>query len=501
MQRTFVLVGFCVGCSDNAVHLNGLRLDASPSLSPHPASMRLRAHVGETDMRVLEIHNRGGDTLLLNDAMLEGAETFSIGALPTVPIDPGAFVTLEVAFDAEEDNADATLWLASNDPTAPTTPVPLHGDGLRGVLSIDPPHLVLPQRVPGCGATREVTLSNVGDADLRIEQLQSSSALLTLPPLETTLSPGEAVTVPVTYWPEEIGELSAEVYVTTDEVTGGDEFSVLAAGVSPAPIEERFRQGDGESRASLMFYVDQSGSMADDAEHLASEADALFSGLDESLDAYRVMVITRDSGCHNNAILTPDTEGAAPLFQDALFGPGGGYTEAGLTLAHRALTLTEPGDCNDGFFVHHGDPAHLILISDELEQSPLGSEKMLDAIRSLSPSHVISTIAGDVPEGCETADAGIGYIEAAQETGGRFLSICGADWGEHVKALVEESVSAFLTEIRLAETPIDGTLSVRYDGALTNAWWYDEAERTIHLNAPPEPKTIIDVLYEPRCVP
>ncbi len=142
------------------------------------------------------------------------------------------------------------------------------------------------------------------------------------------------------------------------------------------------------------------------------------------------------------------------------------------------------------------------MISDEPEQSSGTWSSHVTSAESAAAdlgasSLTISAIAGDLPSGCGggvgSADAGVGYYEATQKTGGGFYSICG-DFTDHLTDLAERlSASAF----PLSEAPLAETITVTVGGSeKTGGWSYSEESNAVVFDSPPETGGEIEVSYE-----
>ena len=90
--------------------------------------------------------------------------------------------------------------------------------------------------------------------------------------------------------------------------------------------------------------------MNDDAEVLATNFGAFATS--DMGDDVQVMVVTKDSGCHNGEIMTTDTPQLGIKFSNAVFGEGNvyGYAEAGLTLA---LSQSRRRELNRANLIQH----------------------------------------------------------------------------------------------------------------------------------------------------
>jgi hypothetical protein len=177
----------------------------------------------------------------------------------------------------------------------------------------------------------------------------------------------------------------------------------------------------------IIILVDGSGSMADDLFALGGDLDQLVMSLERSRLDWQATVVSGDDGCSDIGVVE---RSAVDPVGDLVTGlnslRSGAYTERLLTLAVVAAGQSGAGECNEGL-LREGALLHVITVSDEPEQS---LDDWTDLIHDLwdltdGPGHVrVSAIAGDVPSGCGSATAGYGYWEAAEATGGAFLSIC-----------------------------------------------------------------------------
>jgi hypothetical protein len=124
------------------------------------------------------------------------------------------------------------------------------------------------------------------------------------------------------------------------------------------------------------------------------------------------------------------------------------------------------------------------MVSDEPEQSRGGWESYVNAVIAKKGDASLvkfSAVAGPVPGGCSgggnSAEAGTGYDEAVDSTGGVFLSIC-SDWSTSVEALADASVTVFTFE--LTRNAADSTIVVTVNGREARSGWsYDAATNAV----------------------
>jgi len=170
------------------------------------------------------------------------------------------------------------------------------------------------------------------------------------------------------------------------------------------------------------------------------------------------------------------------LFSDHITGFNGGggffgnvapqYSESLLTIASTAIEKTDQAECNAGFLREQA-LLHIILISDESDQSTehwATYVQQITAKKGETSLVKISSIAGDVPNGCQsndiTASAGNGYWNASSITNGDFMSICSfGENNDNLRTLAESS-----TGYRLDHWPIENTLHVSINEMALSDW-------------------------------
>ena len=224
-----------------------------------------------------------------------------------------------------------------------------------------------------CDDATELTLTSVGDADVTITQLDyTSNGLLALDDgglqLPMTLSPGESTTVTVTaVSTDEITDYG-QLTVTSDDVEGPDTADQVVT-AEALLMQEVFTE-PGIPPVDVLFLIDQSCSMqalADD--NIRSGMPAFVNEL-QSVADWQLIQVTGSDGCANGGVMDSTTPNAATLLSDNAFNVffAGLYTEQLLKHAEKALSLTDPGECNEGF-LRPGASLHILVASDEAESS------------------------------------------------------------------------------------------------------------------------------------
>ena len=150
-------------------------------------------------------------------------------------------------------------------------------------------------------------------------------------------------------------------------------------------------------------------------------------------------------------------------------------------MTSEAIEMTDPGECNNGFMRPEA-MLHIIMVSDEPEQSPMAWNHYVDKViaKKGSASNVkFSAVAGDYPGGCPTAEAGTGYYDAVNATGGVFLSIC-SEWATPTNLSMLAAASIQQSAFELSATPHPVSIRVFVNGTeRVSGWIYDGPTNTV----------------------
>lgn len=439
--------------------------------------------VGDESVQSFTITNIGDEPLDVSSLMVTGSSAFTLLTSATsFTLDPEQAAVVDVSFSPLAPEEFATVHVASNDSSNPDALVSLQGGGMYPELLISPDPLDFGEVRVGCTREEPLYLMNVGQAPVTITTMAQigEGFEVELPALPLTIAPDETVELTLTVLPDHEGSFRSQVVVTSTDTVSTQTVEQYAHGTTDDTVEEEFWQGDGPwDSTDILFYVDQSQSMADNQRTLQTN----FSNFSSTLSAlaldWQVMVVTKDNGCHNGPIITAGMPGANDAFMSAVNGMGGENTERGLTVTLDALQRSASGDCNEGF-LRDGAKTTLVLVSDEPEQSSGAWSDLVSEILTVAPTASITSIAGDVPDGCYQAEPGWGYYEASVATHGAFLSICGEDWSSYFEAIANMSATGQVTTFYLDSHPDPEGIVVKVnDVPQPDGWAYDEAQNAI----------------------
>ncbi|MCB9778326.1 MAG: choice-of-anchor D domain-containing protein [Alphaproteobacteria bacterium] len=488
------------GCNDTGLTAGKQTNDAIPDIVVTPATLDFGPvpEGGVADGQVV-IENVGNAALDVTGMSVDGA-AFTLVSGPTVLVGPGDVATVSLSYTPVNADDSGFLTIKSNDPDTPSLPVALVGRGAFPVLEIDPSPVDLGQTELCDDEGRTVAFKNVGEADLTITQTLLSGSALSLdePAWPQTVAPGDQVDVTVHFAPGRVGGVAGELWVDSNDPAGARKATVSAQGVvdGRVSVTDEFRQPDGPwDRTDVMFFVDRSCSMKDDEANLQRNIGILADELSAADSDWQFMVTIDDYGCSEGDFITPETADVPAAFGAALATAPGSYTEAGLTITTRGLERSIGGGCNQGF-LREDSKTLIVTVSDEPEQSPEDWSHYTARMRGVAPSAAVVAVVGDLPDGCATAEPGSGYVEAAEATGGVFLSICDADWGEYFSVVGELATSGPQLVFPLSATPDPSTIGVSIDGETSSAWDYEATDNSIVFRSQPSALSLIQVDYD-----
>jgi hypothetical protein len=502
MKRWMVIFGIvALSCSEQKFHT----VDASdgsegPQIEVSPTMLDFgRLVEDQTETMSFKIKSIGEADLVLDHVKFSGEVAGFTLLTPDLRgkiLPPGSKVIVEVAYTPMGASEYAQAIITSNDADEDDIQkaVELIGEGFVPELNINPDPLDLGVTYVGCDNNNEVELENIGTDTLEIYEITHEGDAIRMsgtPTLPLVLEPGESETVYFRFSP--VGEVSEEAVL-----------SVLSN--EPLEMREASQMGDGEFAAEyddswvvpedppsdILFFVDQSCSMDDDQARLAANFSTFISELNTYSEDWQIIVANKDDGCNSTSgVLTPSVPGYISRFQSAVSDGSDGawgffYTEAGLTVTSEAIENTDAGECNYGF-MRADAMLHIIMVSDEPEQSPMAWSHYVDKVvaKKGSAANVkFSAIAGDYPVStCSSAEPGTGYYEAVTATGGVFLSICG-DWSDPSTLSMLAAASVQQSAFELSATPVVDSVRVFVNGnERLSGWFFDGPTNTVYFES------------------
>lgn len=383
-------------------------------------------------------------------------------------------------------------------------------------IEVEPASLHLGPVPEGCGVTRELTISNVGNGPLDVPRtwLDGGGPLL-VDDVEVSLPPGASTTMRVVFAPLFDWSGEADVVVESDDpVDPIVRVPVFAEAWDGAPRIDVWYH-DPEP-IDILWVVDNSDSLWEERARLTDDINAFFGWFLPFETDFHVGVVTTDvdnpdaSGRLQGdpTYLTNETHDVAAAFADAVnVGTDEWGNEQGLRAMELALSEPLTSGHNAGFLREEARLA-VVFVSDEPDQSGYNARRYVEFLTELKgdPSRVMAAaVVGDRVLGCEstcdgdpqTARAGDTYHEVVEAFGGVTQSICTCEIEPFLQELGLEA-TAYLRTFPLSETPRSAlTVEVFLDGEpSTEPWSYDALQNAVVFDEPLAPGRVVQASYE-----
>ncbi len=438
---------------------------------------------GETATKTFTITNLGGAPLTVADIGLDAPASFTILTdVADVLLDQDQSIAVDVAFTPllDGENSGAAL-IHSDDPSEPEFPVDLLGWSAVPMLTIDPNPVDFGTTAISCDTAADVYLVNNGLEMLQIDAIEFGSAdgAMTLADpnvLPLQLDPGENAIVTVTFTPGGVGDSTSEIVVHSNDPRGPQSATQSGRGEYGAMVSDEFDKAV-DPPVDLLFAVVQSCAMDSHATSLANAMDAFIDTIDDVTDGWRIGVVTKDGGCFNSGFIEETTPNYQTVFRDAvaLGGIGADYnfTEQLFKITDNALQDTQ-GGCNNNF-QRAGALLHIILVSDEIEQSGVSWQTWLAGYETYVADPALLKVSSivDVNKNCGDGSGPGEYDDMANATGGLVLNVCTEDWANYTEDLAAISLSA-VDQFELSQPGDANTMVVTVDGQQwLTGWHYD----------------------------
>ena len=421
------------------------------------------------------------------------------------------------------------------------------GQGDISNLEILPSDLDFGLVTLGCRAQPEtISLYNTGtSASITIKSITldptTAPFYVTAPPTPFSIAPQQKVQIQATYKPTAAQADNASLRFETDasNTTTNNPYVTMAltgTGTTNSHQTDTFNQA-ARPTVDLLFVIDNSGSMQDYQSNLSQQGPAFITeALKANADFHFGVTTTENdnngkqadsnSAYPNDPIYIGGLFGHPPLIDSSDTNAADDFSknirvgtccsdarESGLESAWHVLTpnanQTPPPQGSQGFL---RDDARLVMLalSDEQDQSHGSTSFYADFFRQLKGKYnaglvSFNAIVGDPGTGCNnnsvTADDGSRYTDVATATGGKWYSICTADWAQVAKDM---SLDAFQGRVQFPLTRIadPATVVVTLNGApqtLNTDYTFDQPTNSVIFVAAPPPAATIVVDYNAKC--
>ena len=462
---------------------------------------------------------------------------------------PGADIEVELSFaPAAEGQHSATFWITSDDPdlligdneVACNLPspvlgqacIPLTGKGVVLDVEAIPGQVEFGRVEVGCDSAQqvvsiynlgeEVTVTSIALADPQDPNFSVSN----VPALPLVLAPDSSFAVVVVFTPQTQGAHSNRLVLSFLE----PDLPVLEVllqgmGTNNSAASDMF-QMPTDVKVDVLWVVDNSGSMYEEQEALATNFSGFIGWADALGVDYHVGVVSTDmdDADHSGKLqgtyryIDPTTPNPEDVFADNVrLGTMGSGWELGLAASHAALSPPLDNGYNAGFL---RDDAKLtvIYVSDEDDQSPGEVEFYVQYFLNLKGTAewvTLSAICGDLPDGCSDptmgdASPGVRYHAALTRTGGAFHSICQSDWSGLMTDLGEDAFAPIRT-FPLSRPADPATIAVTVDNNPVpeagipngpNGWTYIQQNNAVWFgdNVLPDVGSVVRITYTALCL-
>ncbi len=506
--RFLVLGALFFGCQREATlggNAGGVRGPQPDIVIEPPALVFPHLEEGQTATETFTVYNRGPAELDVSAIeVVTGAAGFTVTGPQSFELVTDQARTFDVTFRpyVQGDNF-GRIEVVSDDPDEPRAPLDLVGGGSVPDLEITPRDFAFGEGFVPCGGDLELTLENVGSSDIVIDSVDYESSdgdmrLLELDDLREdlpiTLAPGERERVDVRWWPREDADDAGTLLVGSNDPAGVERAEQSGTGVYVGQATETFAT-PGVPPVDVMFLIDQSCSMEEDNQDTLSAGIPAFFGKLRELSDWQLAQINSSSGCLNGVVYDGSTPLAESRFSDGAFRdlfdpdfPTEEESERLFEMATRALNETRTGGCNDGF-LREGSLLHIVVASDEREQSTTSWRTHLENFRSFvdHPDLVrVSAIVDKTPNPpCAANGQGnTGYYDMAIETNGAVVDICTSNWGNQLPSLAEDVLEG-VRSYNLQNRAVRSSIRVEVNGGPTDAFSYTDEARTVTILDPP----------------
>ena len=460
----------------------------------------------ETVRETVTVTNIGFNTLDVSELTIAVPPSFTVEPVGTTPqsLTPQATWTFDVVFHPLDSGVqEGTITVLSDAINEPEAPVTVSGKGAIPRLEISPDPMRFGDLFIPCGQEQEFTLRNVGSEPLVISSvmLGGSASMLSfpvLPPADLTLDLNQEYKLPVRFDPTIADRFGAELVVTSNDPAGEAHVGISGSARYAQEVGEQFIVPENIP-IDVIVAVDQSCSMDGHAAQLSSQFASFIQVFANANVAWKVGVLTEDNGCMTTlTAATPNWQGQ---FASAVsYGAGGSYTEALLKLTQNATTA----GCNVGFR-DPGSPLHIILVSDERDQSPnYGTPNYwasyVTSFRAFAGAGAPMKVHGVLDVNSQTPDASsrgpYGYIDAVSWTGGTLLNIYDNNWPNALAAIAQQAVADIGVFELGQRSPDPSSVRVWVDGVEQfTGWTYDVARNSVVFDPDPAPNAVVDVTY------
>lgn len=419
------------------------------------------------------------------------------------------------------------LELLSNDPKTPMLAISLNGSA--GVLCLEalPDPMDFSSVKVNCSSQQEtMEIFNICNKAAQITNIKFSANtnrgvqeffIKALPTLPRTVNFGQSLTAKLSYVPRNLGVDLGSLEIENN-LPGQSPISITlrGEGVNTDTQKDVFKQLN-KPAIDILFVVDNSCSMGDDQNSLASNSQSFIQWAAQLQVNYQIGVTTTDiasKGCLRgsgaNKIITPNTPNITTVFrQNAVAGTSGSASERGLETSYMALSAPSVTGCNNGFYRTTASLS-IIYLTDEPDYSTKQVGFYINFFKNLkgfrNPDKIrVSAIGYSTQQACSTSGT-CRYYEVVKALRGIYENIKSANWGQTLSQLGAVTFG-YRTQFFLSRPADRTTIRVKVNGVVVNesataGWSYDATSNSINFakSAVPNANALIEITYKAICL-
>lgn len=193
-----------------------------PHIEVNPRVLHFgRIGVADVSSRTILVRNKGKAHLEISSAV-SGADAseFTTASSCDRPLESSGTCAVTVKFaPATQGKKSATLLITSNDPQAPSLPVPLDGTAFGPSISVSPRVLSFGETRLGSSSSRTVKVKNTGMADVVVSSVSVTDPTGQVSAAHdcSTLVKGDSCEILVTYSPSSAGTVTASLAIASND--------------------------------------------------------------------------------------------------------------------------------------------------------------------------------------------------------------------------------------------------------------------------------------------
>ena len=224
--------------SPATISLSGTSVQPALTVTPTSASFS-SVIIGTSNSQTFTLSNPGSAGVTISQASIAGSG-FSVSGLTTpVTIPVGNSATFNAVFTpAATASVIGNISIVSNAPTSPTS-VSLSGSGVVATLTlgVSPTSLSFGHVSVGSSSSQNITVTNTGNSNVTISSITSSGAGFSASGVSanTTLTPGQSVTLSVSFAPTATGSVTGSVLVASNATNSPAIVTFSGSGVASIP--------------------------------------------------------------------------------------------------------------------------------------------------------------------------------------------------------------------------------------------------------------------------